>query len=526
MPSPEVIQKALAAIKQEADRIYFFEHLQSPEWILPLWKEGLFHSPPRPIQEGQYIEFPLWSESRYLARMAQLAPEIILDVALQIPETENVRVYEDLIDAALAMPAALAKEFLPKAKHWMQSPYQLLLPEKLGNLMTHLALHNQQDAAFELARVLVTNLIERNSSLENWRFREFLNKHIPHLASVAGIPTLELLCDTLNQKMQTLHENGEESDETTYIWRSSIENDPRDHSQTSFEPVHDLISAVRDITEGMIRSRQVPLQEIISLLEQHNGPIFHRIILYLLSKFPQEAPKLVAEHLADRHRFDDLNLLHEYTLLARAGLMLLSPAQQAKIFAWVDQGPSNLEEVKSIYERNSGKQLTDELVIEYVDCWRRDWLARLGSDLPPAWKYRYDQLVATYGPSRHPEFAWYHAEVTWANPISPKSVEELNSMSVEDIVRYLQTWQPQPSEDFPSSLPSHEGLKSVLTIVVPIRSRPLCRTSSTLPGTRSKPCECIIDGSGRGSPAETIASLASSASSVPMDLRSRREWLT
>lgn len=139
--------------------------------------------------------------------------------------------------------------------------------------------------------------------------------------------------------MQTLHENGEESDETTYIWRSSIENDPRDHSQTSFEPVHDLISAVRDITEGMIRSRQVPLQEIISLLEQHNGPIFHRIILYLLSKFPQEAPKLVAEHLADRHRFDDLNLLHEYTLLARAGLMLLSPAQQAKIFAWVDQGP-------------------------------------------------------------------------------------------------------------------------------------------------------------------------------------------
>lgn len=466
MPSPEVIQKALAAIEQEADRIYFFEHLQSPEWILPLWEAGLFHAPPRPIQEGQYIEFPLWSESRYLARMAHLAPETVLDVALQIPETENVRVYEDLIDAALAMPAALAKEFLPKAKHWIQSPYQLLLPEKLGSLMTHLALHNQVDAALELARVLLTNLIESDTPFESWRFREFLNKHVPHLASLVGMPTLQLLCDTLDQKMQTLHENGEESDVNTYIWRPSIEDDPRDHSQRSFESVHDLISAIRDIAEGMIRSRQAPLQEMLSLLEQHDGSIFHRIVLYLLSKFPQEAPELVAEHLTDRHRFDDLNLLHEYTLLARAGLMLLSPAQQAKIFAWVDQGPTDLEKVKSSYERHSGKPLTDELIVAYVDCWRRDWLARLGPDLPPEWKYRYDQLVATYGPARHPEFAWYPVEVTWANPISPKSVEELSSMSVEDIVGYLQTWQPQPSDDFPSSLPSREGLKSVLTIVV------------------------------------------------------------
>jgi hypothetical protein len=471
MPSPEVIQKALAAIEQEADRIYFFEHLQSPEWILPLLEAGLFHSPPRPIQEGQYIEFPLWSESRYLARMAHLAPETVLDVALQIPETENVRVHEDLIDAALAMPATLAKEFLPKAKRWIQSPYQLLLPEKLGNLMTHLALDNQVDAAFELARALLTNLTERDTPLESWRSREFLNKHVPNLASVAGISTLELLCDILDQRMHILRENGDESDETTYIWRPSIEDERRDHSQTSFESVHYLISAIRDVAEEMVRSLQAPLREIVSLLEQHDGPIFHRIVLYLLSKFPQEAPELVTEHLADRHQFDDLNLLHEYTLLAHAGMMLLSPERQAKILAWVDQGPIDLEEVKSSYERHGGKPMTDELVVAYVDCWRRNWLARLGPNLPPVWKYRYDQLVETYGPARHPEFAWYPVEITWATPpISPKSVEELSSMSVEDIVGYLQTWQPQPSEDFPSSLPSREGLKSVLTIV--IRSDP------------------------------------------------------
>src|SRR3954447_421924 len=96
----------------------FFNQLKSPDWIRPLWDAGMFRSPPTPVKEGKYVSFPLWPESRYLARMAAQAPETVLEVALQIPLTENVRVHEDLADATLAMPADLAAKLVPKAKKW------------------------------------------------------------------------------------------------------------------------------------------------------------------------------------------------------------------------------------------------------------------------------------------------------------------------------------------------------------------------------------------------------------------------
>src|SRR5215207_2844048 len=111
VPSQEVVQKALAEIrKRPANYEYFFDQLRSPDWIQPLFENGLFQNPPEPIREGDYIKFPFWPESQYLARVASLAPESVLEIALQI-ETDNVRVHEDIADAACAMTPHLAAQW-------------------------------------------------------------------------------------------------------------------------------------------------------------------------------------------------------------------------------------------------------------------------------------------------------------------------------------------------------------------------------------------------------------------------------
>src|SRR5262249_2599643 len=67
---------------------YFFEKLDNPAWLDPLFKESHFKYPPRAVVGGGY---PQWPASRYLARMAA-KPEChnkVLDIALAIPATDN-----------------------------------------------------------------------------------------------------------------------------------------------------------------------------------------------------------------------------------------------------------------------------------------------------------------------------------------------------------------------------------------------------------------------------------------------------
>jgi hypothetical protein len=67
------------------------------------------------------------------------AQQQVSAIALAIPATENMLVYQDLANIALSLPAGMAVPFVPKAKQWIASPYLSLLPEKLGALIAHLA---------------------------------------------------------------------------------------------------------------------------------------------------------------------------------------------------------------------------------------------------------------------------------------------------------------------------------------------------------------------------------------------------
>jgi len=477
MPSEEIIRKALEAIQQdEADRIYFFETLTSPDWIKPLWDAGVFQSPPQLIREAGYVNFPLWAESRYLSRMAPTAPETVLEVVLAIPETENVRVHEDFLDAALSMPPHIAAKLTPKVKDWMKLPYHLLLSEKLSELVLYLVLNSQVDVALDLAESLFMGLTESllvpdgSHYSDIWQYQEILKKQIPHLLTVAVWPTLNLLCDLLVVAIKdssNSDKKGLGSIDQSYFWRPAIEAQELSQLPGPFELKGLLTSTLRDAAIEAVRSRHVPLGEMVKHLERFEESIFNRLALYLLSLFPEESLELVAEHLTDRQQMDDLDFRHEYTLLTRAGFRYLSLTNQKQILEWIDQGPTDVEKVRENYQKRTGQPFTDELQNEYINGWRRDWLARLGSELPSEWNDRYEKLVAEIGPAKHPEYALYPVQFTsWGGSTSPKSIDELRSMSVEDIVTFLQTWQPQLPEDFMGSSPSRDGLKNALITVV------------------------------------------------------------
>jgi hypothetical protein len=157
MLKAEFVDRAVAAIKGYAQYQYFFEHLDSPKWLEPLAERGFFKEPPPAEKVGEYIRLPFWPESRYLVRMAAIpeAQATVVRIARNIPATDNSRVYDDTIDMALALPAGYAAELLDQIAIGVRLPIKLVLEDRIGDLIRHLAEHGQAAAALSLTRIIL-----------------------------------------------------------------------------------------------------------------------------------------------------------------------------------------------------------------------------------------------------------------------------------------------------------------------------------------------------------------------------------
>lgn len=496
MVNPEIVQKAFGLIrKRAANYEYFFDRLDSPAWIEPLYREGFFKVPPAAERQGGYIRFPRWPESEYLARMARI-PEVqqqVLAIALQIPKTDNVRVHEDLADIALNLPPNLAARFVPRAKRWLHAQHHLRLPEKLGALMAHLAKGGETKAALDLARAVLDVVPDQTGAqgeeesemlclsplarprFDEWQYDQIVKKDVPILVEAVGEPALNMLCDILEAAVCI--SGGTETEgrllDYSSVWRPAVEDHEQNHPY-EFQDL--LVTVVRDAAEHLARRGSAEVGHLVALLEARRWPIFHRIALHLLRCFPDAAPQLIAQRLTDRSRFEDPDLHHEYVLLARDFFGRLREEDKETILDWIAEGP-DLERWKDYREQDTGQRPSDQQAQRYKKIWQRDRLAPLARALPSDWKRYYDELIQEFGPAEHPEFLVYSYGV-WVGPTSPKSTEELRAMGVDEVLDYLRTWTPPG--DWHS--PSPEGLGRILSALVESDPKPFAEVAPRFQG--------------------------------------------
>ncbi len=438
---------------------YFFDKLPSAAWLRYLKAGGFFKHPPEPERDEDkgLVRFPIWPESRYLARMASQDPKTVLEIVLQIPDTDNIRVHIDIVNAALAMPPEHAAKLVSRVATWIESPYQLLVPEKVGELVAHLAQGGQVDKALELARsLLAVRLHEFHVSeteglepvrlmpevlahFHEWHYREILQRHVPTLVTAGGERALILLCDLLDSAigLSRGHVEGDESEDHSYIWRPAVEDNPQNWKQGIEDA---LVSAVRDAATQIAQNDPATVPALVQTLEQHRRPIFYRLALYVLSEFSDQAVELVTERLTDRARFDDFRLRHEYTLLAQKSFPALPAKQKRKILSWIKEGPDLTWYVVG-QEAQAGQTLKDEDAERYTRRWQRNRLAPLSSALPSKLSRIYKELVAEFGPAEHPEFPVYSSGVR-VHDTRVTGSEQLQAMQVKEIISFLKSWQP------------------------------------------------------------------------------------
>lgn len=438
-PTDAQVEEAVRQLIDGGHYAYFFDRLENPLWIEPLRARGFFKEPPELIkdEEAGTVTLPKWPESGYLARVASEAPDLVLSIIKALPETENSRVQEDLVDALLGIPATDAATALPWALRWTDSPYRFRLQDKLGELVVHLTHADSSASALKLAKAILavrgSRFAEGRSNHDEWEYGQFLEKYFPALVGAEPLEAFRLANNLLRDAIEVRKEGRDYS----FIWRPAIEQ----HEQNMGHSIEDhLIDAVVKTAQDILRGNPDMIHAVLGDLRRHNLPLFLRLDLFVLQEFGQLVPADTQRRLGDRALFDNPALKHEYAGLLAAQYASLPTETREQIAAWVLEGPDPSDWCAAV-EKQQGTAPSEEDVRAYKSHWQRDRMAWFGAALPSEMAAQYESLVQEFGPPDHADFASYSRGVTWG-PNSPKTEEELRAMQPDELLAFMKEWEP------------------------------------------------------------------------------------
>lgn len=502
MITPETLTKALREIeKGYAQYQYFFDTRRTPAWLDPLRDAGFFRNPPASVRDGQYISFPPWPESHYLVRMAGIpeAQETVLRIALQIPGTDNNRVHADLVEIALTLPAALSAQLVPRICEAIPNSVGLLLAEKVGKLIVHLAAGGEGQAALQLANeALALSPDPRfeeggpdefvlgpdpRAHYHDWYYNRIIDSAIPVLVESSGLDAVRLFCSLLEQAIRFSMRPGEQGDEDyLYVWHPAVE----DSKNPDYIPSA-LLCALRDVAEKLVEADPAQFEAVIDLLGQYRWVSFRRLQLHLARRFLDQGQRLAESILRDPSVIGHGSLAHEAILLLKAAFPQLTAGTQDQILNWIDAGPS--EESMREWLEFVGAPVTGEKVRELIDRKRLEHFFILEGYLPERYQRTYEELKDRLGPPVPPERV-HRAEFGIISAKSPRSAAELAAMTVEDVFDFLKTWEPGHDIFGPTA----DGLGSALSQAVSQRPADLAAVADRMQGLDPTYIRCVFSG--------------------------------
>lgn len=455
-PTSEQVQAALPLISSPQHELYFFSRLNNPLWIKPLKAAGAFSSPPKPEKQtdGKLLYFN-WPQSKYLARMAKLAPEDVVEI-LETIDTDNLAVVTDIVGAANSMPPATAARLVPRiTKALRDSSFSLVYFRHAIDLCVRLAKGEQVAKALELAKVLFAPHFDeargRPRGRDSHWYKEGLQEIAPELATAAGPKFLTMLCSWATAAVEAReHFDKSTGVDYSYIWRPAIE----DHSQNRDNDFAGaVIEALRDAFEAAIRAGAIPMEDAVALLKRQKYKVFKRLVLHLLVEFGDRAPERVHQLLMDVDLFADAQVRHEYVQLLKSRWTMLTTEEQNTWMSWIDTGP------EAIYSGYHDKPKDPDRTNLQKRYWQFERLHPIRDHLNGHWQAFYKEMLALHGEPEMADLPFRMGPMEHIQDESPYTAEQLAAVPFVDAVRMVATWKPDPQDGFRSRR-SVEGLSS------------------------------------------------------------------
>jgi hypothetical protein len=443
-PTPEVIERALARLGKPGANAYFFDKLANPAWVTPLYERGFFKRPPPPDRSRNdgTVSFPDWPELRYLHRMVTLAPEVVGNIAVLIPNTENSRVRELQVQIGRHLNCDHSCKLTERAVDWLDDGIMLRhFGEPFAQFIVHLTDLGELKHAIRLAKRLFASE-ERNGApvraqLDEWHYERYLKLCLPAMREHAGLETLALFRDLLLDA--TREPQSGQLDDYSYIWRRDLLRS--NHTVKQIPDI--LIDALRDTALELSQRAGVGFHAVRKTLVVRNRLILTRVVVFVAAQVCDPNDSFVLETLLDTRLLDRLTCRGEYTLLLHAVYPKLPGPAQEQMLAAMSANP--LQTIPPERQQELGAEQCAHL----IDVVMRNRLSAFGDTLPPQLLPRRTQLIAEHG-----EIQTSASTAVWHGPTSPVSADALGAMSVAELEGYLRTWVP--TQGF--GAPSREGV--------------------------------------------------------------------
>lgn len=463
---PTLVDRAVAEAKKRAANLdYLFDSLTSPDWIVPLRERGLFSEPPEQRTEGGYVLAPPWAASRYLARMAEAAPELVTQT-IESLDSNNERVREDFIEAALAMPREFTQRLAKNEATWVASREQIYysLPRKIVALITRLIENGDTELAFELIKGLFApSEVVRDEGLgqkrpqprfSDWEYDHLLQEVADELVAVAPRGLLQYLVRLLGAALDLLR--SEEHDDAHFdlisrIWRVRIADD-RDRA-TRFEGA--LVSAVRDTSRRVRADRLLTDQDIFAELTSRPEELFRRLMMDALAHGPEPDIGIVRSLVVDPAQLTSEPSV-EFRDLLSTNADRLPREDVESLLSAIRSGP-NVERYRKRIVSELEREPTENEVAQYVAFWRVGRLELLLGALNNEEQAEYAALRKLAPDAQLP--VSFEVHTSFVGPQSPLTIEEMEQKSDADLLDFLATWEPDDRWDRPSL----EGLARALS---------------------------------------------------------------
>jgi hypothetical protein len=472
---------------------YFFQSALSHKWLNLLREDDIFKKPVGVVEhENGAISCPFWPQAQFLIRLAEQEPKTVSEILMEVGDTENSRVHQELVEIALKLPSTLIIEFSKKASKWIKDQYHSItsLPLRLAEFAAKLAKEGELRAAFQLADGIFDVKIdeakyknqhktirysrppESEAYVEDWYYREMLKICDP-LFQLAPIDFIDLLCSKLSKAIWLEHKirgNADLGTDYTYIIRPAIEESDQNHGTDRLKD--SLIDHIRDLTVTLVHNG-MPLDDILQIFHKCKYPIFRRLELHLLCQFAETNIDHISDWISQSNNFDDIHIHHEYFKLLSKGFGLVSADLQKNYLDWVSAGPDT-KDYKEWFLQKTGAEPKEDQIQSHIAIWKLRHYAPIVSFLNTEHKAIYDTLLKDYPMDEHPDYLTYSKG--WTGPTSPIDDKQLGQMSIAEVIEYLAEWKPAPGH----FTPSPEGLGRFLKEDVRLRAEEYSDICDTL----------------------------------------------
>ena len=386
-PTEDDINSMLELItRRGANYRFFLEYVENPVWIPILKDRDFFNSPPNvePAGEG-YVTYPFWSPISYLKRVANNAPEQVVDILTDLPETDNPRVLQEICEIACDIENIdLSLKLKPWFTRYVKSPYKWIGLYDLIIKILNRWIGGSKDsvkAALELSQIAVsfnadpmseekqarqledqgkisldpssslgiwknmTTSLEPSPRFDQWEYQQILEKGIRPLCEKEPYQIVRILMDAtatmirLNKHQEDLDKEGDE--DSSEIWCPQLNQSDRRHPNTKETLIHTLTFACENVYEKSPES----IEGLDQALRDQRWKVFKRLRQHLYALNPNEQTlPWISDFILEYKDYNKWTYGYEFqqmisTACEHFGTRLLNEEERTTIFEAILSGP-------------------------------------------------------------------------------------------------------------------------------------------------------------------------------------------